>query len=213
MDVIGCAVVMSSRLKMANHPADTRGVRRVLSARWPWMLGIVIALAVGAPVLAASASSHHAGYKPPETPCFTVAGCRDAMTAIHQDGVILPSGPQVTFLRGEVFNPRVEKDGGLGWLAYSDSSVGRTFELIVSTSAPWTNQYGCRSLLGSVVRTPGGLSACLESPKPGEWTIIETVYERAGVFYQMHMDDHRVPSAAVSAEDRAWALDLIDSYR
>lgn len=135
------------------------------------------------------------------------------MSARHHGSVMLPQAPDMDFVRG--WTPSYAKDPTLGGVVYKDTSEGRTISFLAATSSPWANKYGCRSLLGTVVATPKGLSVCLQEAKQGveTITIIDTIYEHDGVFYQMHMDDHRPASVAMSAEDRAWMLDLIDSYR
>ena len=185
--------------------ADKRAARR---AHWILAASLVITTAAGC-------GGTSSASKPTDLTiaCATPAACQAAMSTRHQGSVMLPEAPNMDFVRG--WTPTYAKDPTLGGAVYNDTSEGRTISFLAATFSPWANKYGCRSLLGTVVSTPKGLSVCFREPKQGveTITIIDTIYEHDGVFYQMHMDDHRPASPAMSAEDRAWMLDLIDSYR
>jgi hypothetical protein len=197
-------------------------VKRVVTARWPWVAGvagIALLVAIVVPLVSGSVQTHPSAAKPATTPCPTVQSCQLQMKAFHHDkDVLVPAFPNLVFTSGWVENPHVEQGGFLGQIGYLDSSEGRILSYQVSTSPEWLGfgfLQGCESEVGTVLRTPEGRPVCVEEPKFGveRGTMVETVYDQGGVFYTIYMLDESTPSPTIWAQDRSWALNLVDSYR
>ena len=197
-------------------------MRRVLGTRWSWLAGIALVLGIAVPAFVRNDGTHRAAAAADTTPCASIQSCQQEIARLdHGKHILLPGLPDVDFIDGFVANPHVKTGGFLGQLNYRDSSDGRTFWFIVTTSPEWDGtpvlgfKAGCESLVGTVLDTPNGRTACLNEPKLGveKITFVDSYFERDGVFYWAHIRDRRQPTAAIWEQDRSWALALVDSYQ
>jgi hypothetical protein len=193
-------------------------VKRVPRSRWYLVAGVVLVVGVIAPTVAGSDRSHRASADPATIPCESVQRCHQQVQAIdHNADVLLPDLADLVFTDGFVANPHVERGGFLGELDFRDTSDSQTVSYVASKSPQWYGnpgfRAGCESLVGTVSDTPKGRLVCINEPRLGveRITIVDTYYEQDGVFYWVHMDDHRPPTASIWDGDRVWALATVDS--
>lgn len=148
-------------------------------------------------------------------PCRTAQSCRQAISKLASQMVLLPSAPELEFVSGQSGSPGATTGGWYGSLKYHDTLTGWTVNYIVWSATQEATSTGGLSpskcyMLQSFT-SPDGRSGCFQD-QAIRWNQLYTKYPRGGLVYVMNARDPRSPSSAVAAEDQRWAVDLVDSY-
>ena len=173
----------------------------------------VLGLAVAGLVASGCGSSQITAPKSTTVSCQTVESCRQAISKVADQPVLLPGAAELHFVSGQVPAPGVNLGGLYGQLTYLDSAAGWEVNYLVWTGQPGPggiSPSGCYKL--SSFTSPGGRSGCYQD-QAIRWNQLYTKFAHDGLIYVMNARDPRPPSPATATEDQQWATALIDSYQ